>query len=405
MTEGYNFSDFDEQNLVCQVSGCKDDSMLQQIFISSLKPERSYIASGASSWLSPYFTWLKDNVGSGFTIGACCRLDSDGNFINSSASYDMDTATTCMQPGDFEDGRPHPNLFMKHLEDYLSDNPHDTMCPSAGHPAYGDAVRVLERPSGETYVGANYFMAYHSILKTSEDFINAMDFAYQLSASITDYLQNIFYVYYEQYLTMWADTGVSLGVSVASVFGVLLLLTFDLASSIIVLVTIAMIVVDMMGMMFWWNISLNAVSLAVGISVEFCSHVTHAFATSVQPTRLLRAQEALSTMGSSVPDSTACWRTRRRRERIKEKKKNMEKPTSGSSLICTYNISRQQSFPATNQSAGIKTCNNGASNHSAERGFINNSPPLPLPLLPGQQRAAVNNYKRSERQTDHIGRY
>lgn len=101
----------------------------------------------------------------------------------------MDTATTCMQPGDFEDGRPHPNLFMKHLEDYLSDNPHDTMCPSAGHPAYGDAVRVLERPSGETYVGANYFMAYHSILKTSEDFINAMDFAYQLSASITDYLQ------------------------------------------------------------------------------------------------------------------------------------------------------------------------------------------------------------------------
>lgn len=319
MTEGYNFSDFDEQNLVCQVSGCKDDSMLQQIFISSLKPERSYIASGASSWLSPYFTWLKDNVGSGFTIGACCRLDSDGNFINSSASYDMDTETTCMQPGDFEDGRPHPNLFMKHLEDYLSDNPHDTMCPSAGHPAYGDAVRVLERPSGETYVGANYFMAYHSILKTSEDFINAMDFAYQLSASITDYLQkyssftkdievfpySIFYVYYEQYLTMWADTGVSLGVSVASVFGVLLLLTFDLASSIIVLVTIAMIVVDMMGMMFWWNISLNAVSLvnlvmAVGISVEFCSHVTHAFATSVQPTRLLRAQEALSTMGSSV---------------------------------------------------------------------------------------------------------
>ncbi|XP_063588187.1 NPC intracellular cholesterol transporter 1-like [Penaeus indicus] len=319
MTEGYNFTDFDEQNLVCQVSGCNDDSILQQIFISSLKPETSYLASGASSWLSPYFTWLKDFVDSDFDIGACCRLDSNGNFINSSELVDMNTVTTCMHPADFEDGRPHPHLFMKHLEDYLNDNPHGTLCASAGHPAYGDAVKILEDPSGEKYVGANYFMAYHSILKTSDDFTNAMDFAYQLSASITTYLQknskftsdievfpySIFYVYYEQYLTMWADTGVSLGVSVASVFGVMLLLTFDLASSLIVLVTIAMIVVDMMGMMFWWGISLNAVSLvnlvmAVGISVEFCSHVTHAFATSVQPTRLLRAQEALSTMGSSV---------------------------------------------------------------------------------------------------------
>lgn len=39
---------------------------------------------------------------------------------------------------------------------------------------------------------------------------------------------------------------------------------------------------------------------SVGISVEFCSHVTHAFATSVLPTRLERAREALATMGSSV---------------------------------------------------------------------------------------------------------
>lgn len=39
MTEGYNFSDFHEQNLVCQVSGCYDESIMQQIFMSSLKPE------------------------------------------------------------------------------------------------------------------------------------------------------------------------------------------------------------------------------------------------------------------------------------------------------------------------------------------------------------------------------
>lgn len=37
--EGFNFSDFDEQNLICQVYGCNDDSMLQQVFLSSLVPD------------------------------------------------------------------------------------------------------------------------------------------------------------------------------------------------------------------------------------------------------------------------------------------------------------------------------------------------------------------------------
>ena len=40
--------------------------------------------------------------------------------------------------------------------------------------------------------------------------------------------------------------------------------------------------------------------MAVGISVEFCAHVTRAFALSQQQSRVLRAEEALAEMGSSV---------------------------------------------------------------------------------------------------------
>ena len=37
--------------------------------------------------------------------------------------------------------------------------------------------------------------------------------------------------------------------------------------------------VNLMGMMYWWNIQLNGVTLlnlvvAIGISVEFCAHIT-----------------------------------------------------------------------------------------------------------------------------------
>lgn len=39
---------------------------------------------------------------------------------------------------------------------------------------------------------------------------------------------------------------------------------------------------------------------AIGISVEFCSHIVRAFAVSTRPTRTERAREALAHMGSSV---------------------------------------------------------------------------------------------------------
>ncbi|KAG0727530.1 NPC intracellular cholesterol transporter 1 [Chionoecetes opilio] len=318
--EGFNFTDYDEQNLVCEVYGCKDDSILQQIFLSSLMPEDTYLASGAMSWLGSYFSWLKDSVFDGAYMFACCRLDANGDYINSSLQFDFTAVETCLQMDDIEDGRPKSELFMDHLGDFLSDNPHGLSCSSAGHPAYGQAVKIVEdNATGTQMVGATHYMAYHKILKTSADFINAMDWAYHLSDKMTEYLRantkysqdievfpySIFYVYYEQYLTMWRDTGISLAISVSSVFAVTLLLTFDISSSLIILATISMIAADMMGFMYWWNISLNAVSLvnlvmAVGISVEFCSHITHAFATSIKPTRKERAHEALATMGSSV---------------------------------------------------------------------------------------------------------
>lgn len=62
-------------------------------------------------------------------------------------------------------------------------------------------------------------------------------------------------------------------------------------------------------MMYWWHVTLNAVSLvnlvmAVGISVEFCAHITRHFAVNTEKTKVLRAKATLISMGSSVsPDS------------------------------------------------------------------------------------------------------
>merc|ERR1712179_249874 len=80
---------------------------------------------------------------------------------------------------------------------------------------------------------------------------------------------------------------------------------FDLVSSIINLFIIILIVVNLCGLMYWWHITLNAVSLvnlvmAVGISVEFCAHITRAFSVNIGRDRTERARNVLTNMGSSV---------------------------------------------------------------------------------------------------------
>ena len=73
---------------------------------------------------------------------------------------------------------------------------------------------------------------------------------------------SVFYVFYEQYLNIWSDTLQSLGLSLAAVFVATLVLTgFDVFSSLIVLLMVAMVVVNLGGLMYWWNVTLNAVSL------------------------------------------------------------------------------------------------------------------------------------------------
>jgi hypothetical protein len=70
-------------------------------------------------------------------------------------------------------------------------------------------------------------------------------------------------------------------------------------------VVIAIIIIDMVGIMFLWDIELNAISLvnlviAIGISVEFSAHIARAFATSNSKSKKKRAADALCSMGPPV---------------------------------------------------------------------------------------------------------
>ncbi|XP_033197932.1 Niemann-Pick type C-1a isoform X3 [Bombus vancouverensis nearcticus] len=311
--EGLNYSNKDIQNLVCGGQYCNNDSVSTQIFIASKQSNRTYIAKPASSWLDDYIDWSQ--------LSMCCKyFVSNDSFCphTGSSKYCSSCNITTNNIG-----RPIPTDFERYVSFFLQDNP-DEMCAKAGHAAYGHGVNyVTDLETGLSKVGASYFMAYHTILKTSADYYESMRAARAISANITETINNylrsigdsstvevfpysIFYVFYEQYLTMWPDTLYSIGISLFAIFVVtFLLMGLDIFSSVIVVITIMMIVVNIGGLMYWWHITLNAVSLvnlvmAVGIAVEFCSHLVHSFSVSVKTTRVERVADALTNMGSSI---------------------------------------------------------------------------------------------------------
>ncbi|KAJ8923333.1 hypothetical protein NQ315_001891 [Exocentrus adspersus] len=300
--DGLNYSEPQAQNLICGGQYCNIDSLVTQIFVASKVPESTYIARPSSSWLDDYFDWSA-------AAGACCRYnDTTGGFC----PHTDDDCEVCEIQYRPDNHRPVADDFQRYVSFFLRDNP-DASCAKGGHAAYGQGVNYkLNSTTHLSKVGASYFMAYHTILKTSADYYESMRSARKVAANITDTIgvevfpYSVFYVFYEQYLTMWPDTLQSLGVSLVAIFVVtFLLMGLDLFSSIVVIITITMILVNLGGLMYWWHITLNAVSLvnlvmAVGISVEFCSHLVHSFSVSVKPTRVERAADALTRMGSSV---------------------------------------------------------------------------------------------------------
>lgn len=303
---GINYANLNASNMICASAGCASQSIANQLGFASLHPSNTRLAQIGTTWLDDYYDWLRHR---GTT--PCCRLyNSTGDFCSSNAPSQAKChlctrATTRESLTESE--------FNQFLPYFLQDNP-NLKCAKGGHAAHGSSVTLY---SDKRSVETSHIMGYHSLLITSDDFIQAIKQAYILTDNITRTLKtsgydvevfpySIFYVFYEQYLTIWHDAIMNLSLSIAAIFVVtFILLGFDIVSAFIITLTIAMITCDMIAMMYIWNIEMNAISLvnlvmSVGISLEFCAHICRDFILSAKGSRLKRAEEALAYMGSSV---------------------------------------------------------------------------------------------------------
>ncbi|CAN8027040.1 unnamed protein product, partial [Ixodes persulcatus] len=302
VTEGYDYSKVENQAKLCiQEQVCDQDSVGAKLKQLTLLSNRTYVTRLRSYWLDQYILYMRSS-------GCCYEGKNSSDFCYSQYGDGSGTCKSCHVP------REKPFVgeeFSHYLSWFLKDVP-GAKCSSAGRAEHGGSI---DHVNGT--IKSAYFSAYHPVLKTSKDFYTALEWARLISHNLTQDIQaiqpgvqvipySLVHVFYEQYLTMWPDTFKNLALSLGAIFVVtFVLLGLDFVSAAVVTFTITMIIVNLMGLMYWWDISLNAVSLVnlvvgVGISVEFCSHLVRVFALSGAPSRVKRAQDALTKMGSSI---------------------------------------------------------------------------------------------------------
>ncbi|KPJ18614.1 Niemann-Pick C1 protein [Papilio machaon] len=265
LMDGLDFSRRDAQNMVCGTRFCNSDSLSMQLYGAYLSSNETYLAQAPNSWLDDFFDWSASPD--------CCR------YFPANSSFCPNSYTSCKRcniPLEGPEQRPNASNFEHYVPFFLQDNPTPS-CPKGGHAAYSQAVNYKYK--NKTKIGATFYQGYHTVLKTSYDYYSALRSARTVAANLTETMNrhlksmnetttvnvfpySVFYVFYEQYLTMWPDTLKSMGISVLSIFIVtFILMGFDLFSALVVVITITMIVVNIGGLMYWWGISLNAVSL------------------------------------------------------------------------------------------------------------------------------------------------
>lgn len=245
------------------------------------RPDSSFLASPPASWMDDFLQWTNP------TFESCCRVRRRDPSVFCSPRDSDRLCRPCFEGSDWDitmKGLPENDDFMKYLQQWLV-SPTDESCPLGGQAAYSSAVTLNE---ANTTVVASHFRTYHTPLKTQDDFINALSAARRVSADITKrtgvkvFPYSLFYVFFDQYehVESIAVQLISLGILAVLVITSVLLGSWRTGAT--VTFTCLLAVLNVMGVMGYWGVSLNAISLvnlviSLGIAVEFCSHIARAF--------------------------------------------------------------------------------------------------------------------------------
>ncbi|CAG8433916.1 12137_t:CDS:2 [Ambispora gerdemannii] len=298
-----------QQSLCGRFSTCSPLSLANVLEQERKRPKVSYVGEPTAVWIDDFFHWLNP------TLDQCCRIKkSNGKTELCTPFDDEDECKVCFEDRNPKwnitmDGLPEDEEFISYLKLWLQASP-DELCPLAGKAAYGDAIKIDQKNATIT---ASHFRTFHTPLKSQRDYIAAYDSAHRISDMIQSrnegikvFPYSVFYIFFEQYAHIVKLTAETLTLAFFSILLVTAALLGSFWTGLLVMLHVMMIVVNLLGVMALWNVSLNAVSLVnlvicIGIGVEFCVHIARAFVIGgYGDDRGERANRAIVDVGSSV---------------------------------------------------------------------------------------------------------
>ncbi|KAG9227967.1 patched sphingolipid transporter-like protein [Amylocarpus encephaloides] len=260
-----------QQQLCARFTTCEQKSLTNILEQERKRPETSYIASTAASWVDDYFRWLDPE------LDQCC-LEKEGNeeqacFANRDPAWNITLS-----------GMPEGEEFIHYLQKWVA-APTDVDCPLGGKAPYGNAIVI---DATRNTIPASHFRSSHTPLRTQDDFIAAYASARRISDGLTEstgievFPYSVYYIFFDQYASIVRLTATLIGSALAIILAISSILLGSVRTGTVVTITVIMIVIDIIGFMAVFNVSLNAVSLVnliicVGIGVEFCAHIARAF--------------------------------------------------------------------------------------------------------------------------------
>lgn len=300
VTRNVNATERDHQQQLCgRFTTCEEYSLPFILEQESKRPDVSYLAGSAASWIDDFFYWLNPQQD-------CCRENGKLCFEDRVPPWNISLS-----------GMPEGQEFIHYVKKWI-DAPTDASCPLGGKAPYSNALAIDE--SLQT-ITASHFRTSHTPLHSQDDFIQSYAAARRIANDISRehgidvFPYSKFYIFFDQYVSIVRLTGTLLGSAVAIIFVLTSVILGSIATGAVVTTTVVMIVVDIIGTMAIAGVSLNAISLVnlvicVGIGVEFCAHIARAFMFPARPIlekvpakyrgKDARAWTALVNVGGSV---------------------------------------------------------------------------------------------------------
>lgn len=314
-----------QQPLCGRFTTCNDFSLANLLEGERKRPDVSFLAEPASSWIDDFFTYLNP------VLESCCRVKK-ADPTQFCGPRDPDArCQPCFQ--DREPpwnitlaGMPEDGEFMRYLWHWLQ-APTNEDCPLGGQASYSSALSLGSQANEGAGVLASHFRTYHTPLRSQADFIDALKAAERISNDINQANQasapgievfpySVFYVFFDQYLHLIKMTMATLGGSLLSIFVITTFLLGSWRTGLVVTFTVTSALTGVVGFMGISGIGFNALTLVnltvcAAICVEFQAHVAKSFMKSpsylldrnhpmAQRARDERAWAALTDVGGSV---------------------------------------------------------------------------------------------------------